>query len=74
MRRQDTDGAGHFEPQGLAQFEYEARGKRVKLSYYLAPEEILEDREEATLWARRSFEAVLRAAAAKPRRTRREST
>lgn len=69
----DAENAGHFEQQGLARFEYETRGKRVKLAYYLAPDEILEDREEAALWARRSFEAALRTAAAKTKPTQRES-
>ncbi|HEU4618809.1 MAG TPA: TfoX/Sxy family protein [Gammaproteobacteria bacterium] len=32
---------------------------------YLKADEILEDPEEAALWARRSFEAAVRAAAAK---------
>ena len=71
----DAESAGHFERRGLAQFEYAVRGKQVKLSYYLAPDEILENRDEAALWARRSFEAALRAAAAKakPARTRKRS-
>ena len=68
----DAENAAEFERRGLAQFEYEARGRRVRLGYYLAPDEILEDREEAALWARRSFDAALRAAArAQPRAKRR---
>jgi len=40
----------------------------MAMSYYAAPAEIFDDPEEAAIWARRSFEAALRAAAAKPRR------
>jgi len=32
----------------------------MKMSYYLAPNEIMDDREQAAMWARRSFEAALR--------------
>lgn len=50
-----------FEQAGVSQFEYPKNGKLVKMSYYQAPEEILEDPEQAAIWARRSFEAALRA-------------
>jgi DNA transformation protein len=30
------------------------------MSFFLAPEEILDDREEAALWADRSYRAALR--------------
>jgi len=46
---------------GLAPFEYEKQGKRMTMAYYQAPEEILEDPDAAAEWARRSFEAALRA-------------
>lgn len=50
-----------FESRGLRKFEYGRQGKIVKMSYYAAPGEIFDDREEAAAWARRSFEAALRA-------------
>jgi DNA transformation protein len=32
----------------------------MKMSYYLAPDEIMDDREQAALWAQRSFAAAVR--------------
>ena len=61
----DTQNVGYFRAQRLAPFEYTKQGKRFTLSYYLAPAEILEDRDLAAIWARRSFEAALRAQASK---------
>ncbi|SFM12953.1 TfoX/Sxy family protein [Marinobacter zhejiangensis] len=49
-----------FEQAGLPQFEYPKNGKLVKMSYYQAPEDMMEDPEEAAEWARRSFDAALR--------------
>lgn len=65
----DAQSAGEFTARGLAPFEYVRNGKPVQLSYYRAPDEILEDRELAAAWARRAFAAALRAPAArkKPR-------
>jgi DNA transformation protein len=51
---------GEFKTRGLPQFEYYKLGKPARLSYYLAPEEILEDPEQAVLWAGRSYETALR--------------
>jgi DNA transformation protein len=49
-----------FEERGLDQFQYQKRGKRYKLSYYMAPEEIFDDPVEAKGWAARSHEAAVR--------------
>ena len=58
----DGHNAHHFEQLGLKRFEYCRKvGKTVALSYYAAPAEIMEDRDEAAIWAQRSFEAALRA-------------
>lgn len=56
----DETTAHFFEAKGLDQFEYGKGDKIVKMSYFLAPEEIYEDREEAAKWARRSFEVAFR--------------
>ncbi len=58
-----ADGAivSYFEREGLGPFEYDKGGKVVKMSYYLAPDDVLEDPEQAAIWARRSYEAALRA-------------
>ena len=49
-----------FKKRNLPQFEYTKQGKPARISYFRAPEEILEDPEEAVIWARRSYEAALR--------------
>jgi DNA transformation protein len=66
----DEQSRSAFEERGLPPFEYEKNGKTMKMSYYLAPESIFDDREEARVWAARAFDAALRARAAKARRRR----
>jgi DNA transformation protein and related proteins len=43
----------------LMPFEYDKKNKKVKLSYYLAPEEIYEDPDEAVYWAKLAYQAAL---------------
>jgi DNA transformation protein len=50
-----------FEEKGLTPFLYEKNGKQVKMSYFMAPEEIFDDPEYAKEWAVLAFEAALRA-------------
>jgi DNA transformation protein len=57
----DENTARYFESRDLGQFEYDKGGKIVKMSYYLAPEEILDNPEDAALWARRAYEVAFRA-------------
>jgi len=57
----DAHSVGAFRERGLAQFEYEKRGKTQKVSYYAAPDEIFDDPAQAREWAVRAFEAALRA-------------
>lgn len=56
----DASTAEQFESRALGQFEYNKGGKIIRISYYLAPAELLEDPEQAALWARRSFEVACR--------------
>lgn len=56
----DADTVGDYTARGLGPFEYRKGGRIVKMSYFLAPAEILEDRDEAARWARRAYEAALR--------------
>ena len=56
----DETIAHYFKAKGLGQFEYTRGDKIVKMSYYLAPEEIFDDPEEAAKWASRSFEVAFR--------------
>jgi DNA transformation protein and related proteins len=48
-----------FIDKDLSSFEYDKKNKKVKLSYYLAPEEIYDDPDEALYWARLAFQAAL---------------
>ncbi len=66
----DAENLGDFERHGLAQLTYERQGKEVGLSYYLAPESLLDDAHEAAQWARRSFDAALRSNAPKKKARR----
>lgn len=56
----DGVSAPVFEKLGPGQFAYERSGKKVKMSYYMSPEEIFDDPVEAKVWASRAFEAALR--------------
>jgi len=57
----DENTAPYFKSRGLGQFEYNKGGKIVKMSYYLAPEEILDNPDDATVWAKRAYEVAFRA-------------
>jgi DNA transformation protein len=59
-----------YEARGMAQFKpYEDRPK-VSFHYYEVPAEVLEDRDELVVWARRSVEAAAAIAAAKAAKKR----
>jgi len=49
-----------FEDKGLPRFSYKRRAKDCYMSYYMAPEEALEDRDELYYWAAKGYEAALR--------------
>lgn len=57
----DADNVCHFEALQLPPFQFNKNGKLVKMSYYQAPDEIMDDAELAATWARRSFDAALQA-------------
>ena len=61
----DAVNAGFFEKEGLGQFGYSKDGRTIKMSYYEAPDGIMDDREQAAIWARRSIDAALRSQAPK---------
>lgn len=56
----DATSSGKFERLGLEQFEYRKGSKVVRMSYYMAPEDIFDNPGEARLWADLAFEAALR--------------
>lgn len=61
----DAASADRFRAMNLDRFVYDKRGKQVTMSYYQAPDEVMDDPEQAALWAKRAFEAALRSQAAK---------
>ena len=67
----DDANVEYFIKAGLPRFEYQRDGKTMGMSYYVAPTDLMDDRDEAAIWARRSFEAALRAQSKKkPKRTK----
>jgi DNA transformation protein len=69
--KSDAENLAFFEAQGLGPFIYNMKGKAVQLSYHQAPETMLDERELAAQWARRSWDAALRAQAAKAQQAER---
>lgn len=57
----DRKSAESYVELGLQQFEYEKSGKKVRMSYYAAPEDIFDNPKKAKEWADRAYEAALRA-------------
>jgi DNA transformation protein and related proteins len=57
----DEKSVGRFSELGLPAFEFEKAGKKVSMSYHMAPESIFDDPETAREWAALAFEAALRA-------------
>lgn len=65
----DASNVGLFEARDLGPFVYHKAGKPVKLSYYQAPSEVLEDPEQAAIWARRSYAIAMGARKAKNKKS-----
>ncbi len=61
----DQETEDEFAAKGLEPFTYSKKGKEFKMSYYQAPEEVLEDSDEMYLWASKAYNAALRAASKK---------
>jgi DNA transformation protein len=67
----DAQNVSHFLNLGLKPFKYRRRGKIAHLlSFYQAPETVMDNADEAADWARRSFEAACRGQALRKRRAR----
>lgn len=66
----DDATAAFFESRGLGRFQYRKSGAVVSLSYFEAPEEIFDDPEAALEWARRAYDAALRARSQSTRKSR----
>ena len=54
-----------FESEGLGPFTYTGKSKPVEMSYWRAPERLLDSPDEMVDWARNALAAAKRAAAAK---------
>lgn len=57
----DDESRPGFEAACLGPFVYEAKGRRVALSYYKAPDAMLDEPDVAREWAERGWQAALRA-------------
>jgi DNA transformation protein len=64
LKADDRNRPG-FETRGLQPFTYAAKGRPIRMSYYEAPSEGLDDPEILCEWARAAYAAALRA---KPKR------
>ena len=56
----DDESRSDFVAAGLGPFVYEAKGRHVALSYYRAPDAMLDEPEVAREWAERGWQAALR--------------
>lgn len=57
----DRETQAAFVERGLTAFEYVKNGKPMQMSYYLAPESIYDDPDEAKRWASLAYAAARRA-------------
>jgi DNA transformation protein len=71
-----TDAASRaaFEAEGLGPFTYAGKGKPVTMSYWRAPERLLDDPDELVAWAGKALEVARREAAAKLIRSKPRTT
>ncbi|HET7681831.1 MAG TPA: TfoX/Sxy family protein [Xanthobacteraceae bacterium] len=56
-----------FEAEGLTPFSYEARKRRVVMSYWRIPDRLYDDPQELAHWSRQALAAAQRAMAGKAR-------
>lgn len=64
--KSDAETDPLFEAHGLDRFRYEGKGRAMEMSYRRAPEDVLDDPDSMTEWARLGLAAALRAKKAKP--------
>jgi DNA transformation protein len=69
----DDETRGGFEAESLAPFSYNRNGRTVALSYWRAPERLLDDRDEMLGWASRALMVAKRTSAKAPRAKRRKA-
>jgi DNA transformation protein and related proteins len=61
----DKESEPEFTDLDLEAFSYNKNGKQMKMSYFQAPEEALENLDEMNIWANKAYSAALRAAVKK---------
>ncbi len=66
----DDESEYQFEGLGLEAFSYHKNGGTLKMSYYQAPEEALENQEQMMMWASRAYSAAMRVASKKSAKKR----
>jgi DNA transformation protein len=62
----DTQNKPEFEARGLGPFVYMKADKPMPMSYYQAPDEVLDSLDDMQQWAESAYQAAVRAQAAKP--------
>jgi DNA transformation protein len=58
----DAESEDEFRERGLQPFTYNKKGKLIKMSYYQAPEEVMEDSDMMNEWGNKGYSAAVRAA------------
>lgn len=66
----DDQNSEDFQALDLEPFVYNKQGKPMRMSYYQAPEQALEDSETMIQWAASAYQAAVRAAQRKSPRKR----
>ncbi len=61
----DDATAQAFVAEGSDAFVYEAKGRRVRMSYWRMPDRLLDEPDEAAQWARTALQIAIRTASAK---------
>jgi DNA transformation protein len=57
----DDENRPDYESRALPPFTYERKGKKLSMSYYQAPSEVMDSGEELSLWGERAYQAARRA-------------
>lgn len=61
----DDSNRPDYEAAGAEPFSYEAKGKRVTMSYWQVPAEVLDDESTMCEWAEKAYAVAVSAAASK---------
>lgn len=70
----DDDNRADYVAKKSEPFTYEARGRKVALSYWFVPEDVIEDSDDLRAWAAKAYAAAVKSRkvdAAKPKARRR---